>query len=77
MKNRQQSLLFATPVDERYVVDLSEGCPQGGDVPKSPFVAQGRIAAVGRPDLSGLPSLFGSPLNFIFPRVAFHAPSSF
>jgi hypothetical protein len=37
-------------------------------VPKSLFVALGRVAAaVGRHDLSGDCRLFGSPLKFIFP----------
>src|SRR6266851_3064274 len=59
--------------------DSSEGRPPlCGDVPKSPFIALGRVAAVGRHDLSETAVSFGSPLTFIFPplRAAFQAASN-
>jgi hypothetical protein len=51
-----------------------------GDVPKSPFIALGRVAAVGRHDLSGDCRLFwlSTQIHLLFPRLraAFQAASN-
>src|SRR5260221_11196012 len=49
--------------------------PLGGDVPKSPFIALGRVAAVGRHDLSGDCRLFWLSTHVHLPTFACRFPS--